>query len=625
MSEDAQRTSEPDGAAAETAEAAKVGVMKSSITTGIVLPQLDLGIPEEVMVTPGTWAADITAKHNATAQKLFSSQKEMYQIQTKAVEELQKVNNQLDAKQQKIEDDMFKKQQAKEMEESMNKLVEERVTNAKAECFKSVRDLDESVNPKFLGLERTLQDLVSQQKEMQTQTLPRWRADVGGDIQSLRTDLAHYRDMAERGERLHVEKLTLIESGMANATSSLESKMMARIDQLEERLGKADKQIEALASELAGASKRLDQGSVERAEDKAALHKKIEEVESAHVVFKECWLKEREEIVPRLAKFENVVHHVLYEFEEVKSKIDKELAEQNKSITIKSEELDRKGHSIEKQLLESFEKTKDSMERALQSQVDEERRKIDEVAGRLASVQEVEAKQEAEIKRVGEALEQKSKHLEQLCVSEAKEVLLAIRSDEGRRLAEVEGAMKLVQPALDELGHQLRSSTQGVRDELAAFQSASDLRIKEVDNGWQSSLKVIQQAVDELAQMFQEFGMLQQSQDASLKEMAALVHSMEIKIWPWKKERRSPSPGSRPVSGRRVYVKANETTTSTDVPEGGHNLQEAVQTGAVTGHQQIHLRPLSASRTQPGGVWYPQGGRERPIMGAARTGGGYRM
>ncbi|CAK0852026.1 unnamed protein product [Prorocentrum cordatum] len=211
------------------------------------------GARSEDLVDHGNWASNIVEKFNATAQKLCAAQADIQQVQQeqgRCVQQLQKMaaqNDELDAKQQKMIGELQKAD--KDMHESIRNLMEERLDATKSEVQKAVRKLDETLNPKFDGLERGIQDISGMQQEIQARTLPRWRADVGTEIQGLRNDLAQQQEASAARDDELAAALSKAQAAAKESQAGLEARLLAEIGDLKARLGRAEQAAEALRAD----------------------------------------------------------------------------------------------------------------------------------------------------------------------------------------------------------------------------------------------------------------------------------------------------------------------------------------------------------------------------------------
>merc|ERR1740121_3610051 len=153
--------------------------------------------------------------------------------------------------------------------------MEERLDSTKTEVQQAVRALDEALRPKFDGLERGIEDVVGLQKDIQAKTLPRWKADLGSEIQSLRTDLASLKEQTGARDNDLADVQAKAQAATMDAQASLESRLLAEISELKARLDKAEQAAEALASDHSATKSSLAALGVERAQEKAALDKRF--------------------------------------------------------------------------------------------------------------------------------------------------------------------------------------------------------------------------------------------------------------------------------------------------------------------------------------------------------------
>jgi len=278
-------------------------------------------------------------------------------------------------------------------------------------------------------------------------------------------------------------------------------------------------------------------------------------------------------------------------------------------------------------ITESLVKAKEEQSKDLAKQVEAIDKRIADSLGAVDECSKSTARNAQDISKVGELLEQKTKMLEQQSKQDANEVLQAIRADESKRLGKLEGTASDVKASHERHVEKLTQDHKDITESITSTQMTTDQKIKDLENSSTSRLKIIQQAVDELAQMFQEFGQLQQHQDVNLKSLQAVVEAVEIRLWPWKTRNRSNSPNSRPDfvrptsagprgqrrgsggSHRGLLLDHDTTlnlTASTETPaiSEGNLTDKALLTGSSPGR----LRPL----------------RPRTAHGeGARVGGGY--
>jgi hypothetical protein len=578
------------------------------------------------------WAANIVEKYNATARKLLTAQGEIQQVQTeqgRCLQELQKMetqNSELDKRQQKMIEELQKAD--KDMHAEIKKLMEERLDSTKTEVQQAVRALDEALRPKFDGLERGIEDVVGLQKDIQAKTLPRWKADLGAEIQSLRTDLTSLKEQtgARDKELADIQDKTKAET--KDAQTNLESRLLAEINELKARLGKAEQAAEALASDHNATKSSLAGLITERAQDKAALDKRFESLEGIFIM-KESYQDAAGKHGDRFEKLEKVTQQVLYDFEAIKSNVTSDLASKGEQLISKGKELDRRQDQMDALIKESLAAAKEEQRKRHEEQVEATNKKIAEKLGVVDECTKAAAKNAQDVSKVSELLEQKTKTLEQQIKQDAELVLQTIRSDETKRLGKLEGTASDVKASHEKHAEKQKEDHKVVTEKITSTQSVIDQKIKDVETNSTNRLKIIQQAVDELAQMFQEFGQLQQHQEVNLKSVQAIVEAVEIRLWPWKTRNRSNSPNSRPdfvrpisagrggpprhgsgVSNRGLldHDSGLNLTVSTDVPAPSEGNFAGTDKALLTGNSPARLRPLNRPRTATEG---------------ARVGGGY--
>jgi hypothetical protein len=565
------------------------------------------GATSEDLVEHGNWASNIVEKYNATAKKLCAAQAEIQQVQQeqgRCVQQLQKMaaqNDELDAKQQKMIDELQKSD--KDMHDAIRSLMEERLDATKAEVQMAVRKLDERLTPKFDSLERGIEDLSGLQQEMQAKTLPRWRADVGTEIQSLRNDMTEQRELSRaRDDELAAEH-SKAQAAAKESQASLEGRLLDEIGELKARLGRAEQAAEALKADHCHTKSSLADLEGRHAQEKDTVGKRLFGLESSQDSQKETAGKEGQ----RVDKLERALQQVLYDFEDTKAKLASDLSSKADQLEGRAEDLDKRQGELQKHIQESFDKAKTALDQVLAKEVEVMSKKISANEGVVAECSKAGANNAVEITKVAELLEQRSKQLEQKSKADAKEVLQTIRLDEGARLGALEKKVAEAEAA------QLKER-KALAESIANVQSSADQRIGDMENHSASRLKIIQQAVDELAQMFQEFGVLQQDQETSLRAVQSAIEAIEIKVWPWKGRDRSASPSSqqnvRPGSARhgRSALQLKDSglsrTASTDLPVSSEmNFSEKAPSGLSkeAGGAPKRLRPISARARMGGG------------------------
>jgi chromosome segregation ATPase len=500
------------------------------------------GARSEDLVEHGNWASNIVEKYNATAQKLYAAQAEIQQVQQeqgRCVQQLQKMaaqNDELDAKQQKMIDELQKSD--KDMHEAIKSLMEQRLDATKSEVQMAVRKLDEKLTPKFDGLERGIADISSLQQEIQSKTLPRWRAELGTEIQSLRNDMAQQKELSgARDDELDAAQ-TKAQAAAKESQASLEGRLLAEIGELKARLGRAEQAAEALKADHCNTKSSLADLEGRHVQAKDAADKRLLGLESSRDIQQATAGIEAQ----RLDKLERSLQQVLYDFEDTKAKVANEMSAKEERLEARAEDLDKRQGELQKHTQESFDKAKAALDQVLAKEVEVMSKRITANEGVVSECSKAAAKNAVETTKVAELLEQRSKQLEQQSKSDAKEAVQTIRQQlekEGARLGKLENKAAEVEAA------QLKEH-KALAESIGSVKSSADLRIGDLETHSGSRLKIIQQAVDELAQMFQEFGVLQQDQETSLRTVQSAIEAIEVKVWPWKGRDRSASPTSQP-------------------------------------------------------------------------------
>lgn len=583
------------------------------------------GASSEDLVDHGNWATNIVEKYNATAHKLCAAQAEIKQVQQeqgRCVQQLQKMaaqNDELDVKQQKMIDELQKS--GKDMHEAVRSLMEERLNATKAEVQMAVRKLDERLTPKFDGLERGIEDLSGLQREMQAKTLPRWRADVGTEIQSLRNDVTQQSQLSGARDDELAAAQSKAQAAARESQAGLEGRLLAEIGELKARLGRSEQAAEALKADHCHTRSSLADLEGRHAQEKDTADTRLFGLESSQDRQKETAGKEG----LRVDKLERALQQVLYDFEDTKAKLSSELSAKGEQLEARAGDLDKRQGELQRHIQESFDRAKAALDQVLAGEVEVMSKKISANEGVAAECSKAGAKNAVEITKVVEMLEQRSRQLEQQSQADVKEVLQTIRLEVGAPLGKLENKVAEAEAA------QLKEH-RALAESIGSVQSSADQRLGDLENHSASRLKIIQQAVDELAQMFQEFGVLQQDQETSLRAVQSAVDAIEVKVWPWKARDRSASPSSqptvRPGSARdaRRALQLKDTglsrTASTDLPASSdRNYSEKAPNGPSkeAGSAPKRLRPISArARMGEGSSGSLPAGAARNVSAAAR-------
>jgi len=597
-------------------------------------------IQSEDLVKHEDWASNIVEKYNATARKVLAAQVELQQVQAeqgRCVQELQKMatqNSELDVRQQKMIEELQKAD--KDLHAEIKALMEERLDSTKAEVQQAVRALDEALRPKFDGLERGIEDVVTLQKDIQAKTLPRWKADLGAEIQSVRTDLANLSDQTGSRDKELADVQAKAQAAAKEAQVGLEGRLLAEIGELRARLGRAEQAAEALASDHGATKSALAALSAERVQERAALDKRFEGLEG----FKESHQEASGKHGDRFEKLEKVTQQILYDFEAIKANVTSDLASKGEQLLSKGKELDRKQDQIDAHIRDCLAQVKEQQSKDLAKQAEAVDKKLADSLGVVGECSRAAAKNAQDIAKVSELLDQKTKSLEQQSKQDANEVLQAIRSDESKRLGQLESTANDVKAAHEKHAEKQKQDHKIITDSISNTQSSTDQKIKDLENSHTNRLKIIQQAVDELAQMFQEFGQLQQHQEVNMKSLQAVVEAVEIRLWPWKTRNRSDSPNARPdfvrpVSAGRGGAQRRSSagsqhgvlldhdsglniTGSTDVT--GPSDSNFGDKGLHAGGSPARLRPIRPASGARRGGGYSIGGTLNPNAAATLSG-----
>jgi len=249
-------------------------------------------------------------------------------------------------------------------------------------------------------------------------------------------------------------------------------------------------------------------------------------------------------------------------------------------------------------------KAKAALDQVLASEVEVMSKRISANEGVVSECSKAGAKNAVEITKVAELLEQRSKQLEQQSKSDAKEAVQPVQQQlekEGARLGKLENKAAEVEAA------QLKEH-KALAESIGSVKSSADLRIGDLETHSGSRLKIIQQAVDELAQMFQEFGVLQQDQETSLRTVQSAIEAIEVKVWPWKGRDRSASPTSQ------LKVRSGSARSRSALP-----LRDAGLSGTASTELPVSSERKSSEKP-PNAPTTPK--RLRPISARARMGGG---
>jgi len=555
-------TSADEAAATAAAATAAVTALPTDLTAGgsatkgparDALSAKDVG---QFLVRPDVHAAALSSlidAHNGLVRRLSQVQAQLdmnFEIQAQASKDLRKLTSRLEDGTSDTErrfEDLHK--QVKESHEAAKCLAESKSSALEEKLVKAHQDLDALVQPRMLGLERALEDLASSQAEFTSKTLPRWRADVGAEIQKLAGQHNVNLEKSVKQAQDHEAQLAAQSAALEEHRANLEKRLEADTEAMRQRLATAEENSASLASELASAESRL------RTAD-GALHERLQEHESKLEVLTSQGSQAR-----GLAQVQGESHSRL---EDAFKQADLERLAFETRIQRELEAL-RTEHGLHRQ---SGDEQHDAHRSLLQGELARVRSELEACLATKAEVQELSGKLEstkshgqqaensgasavaqvaAQVHKLEEKVDQECSRLSAEALQAGAKALDAVRGDETLRLNKLEQSMPEAFNACFAAEERVKQDLQKLREELKAAEALTSSRLDSTNGALTSKMEPVQDAVDVLTKEIHSFMQLQTEQHEEQGKVLEVVKAMEGRLWPHRKSRLGPEvPGSQP-------------------------------------------------------------------------------
>merc|ERR1712087_914785 len=174
------------------------------------------------------------------------------------------------------------------------------------------------------------------------------------------------------------------------------------------------------------------------------------------------------------------------------------------------------------------------------------RQEASEAAGRelSATMSRTDTRLSGECSALRSKLDEECARLELATKTEAASVLNVLRSDEGVRLARLEGMFNESDSEKTLSAQRFSQELQGVRAEVAAKLEALGKSADAAENKTKQHLERVQEAMDCLNRELKDFVQVQEERDKDTDRLEQLVYALESRVYPWRsREQRGQSPG----------------------------------------------------------------------------------
>jgi hypothetical protein len=569
-----------------------------------------------------TFGAIVDA-HNGLAHKFFQSEKQIGTIcesQTKAAKNLKELSErqeEIQASQAKALEEAQRQNRA--LADQLKALLADQLKALEVRQDKALRTHDEELKPSIKAMERTVEDLAAGQSEVTTRTLPRWRADVGSDVQKIGTDLAEIKQQTTKRAQEQEARVTQLEAELQQLRTSLEQRITTEIGKLAARVDTVVDNCGNLSPKLIETENRLKDEQRTLSEMIQAQGERLEEHAKAQVQRGLDAIRDREG--SRLDKLEKVFKAADFErlhfSETIKQDVDNLRAELPELRSEWMKEIE----GMEKSLASHFANMGTARETL-------EQRVASEIETALAKIRDLESDSKAlrsDLTSTGNQYNASYTSLREQLEAQGRSLEERIKEDNGTVRSEVGTEMRnefVVRLApldkrLRESDQEHKECAQRAKEELDQFrlQATAGLETlrrssEDVSKDMTMRLEPLHRTLSSLQNMCQEFGRLQEWRGAQMDELDNVVRAVESRMWPW----RSANPRMRvamaaqpPVAQSRAASEnpSRDFDTSTNLsPQSTDWTPPATEPA-----QPMSARPASARKARPASATY----RKAPV------------
>lgn len=541
------------GMEATATDANKLGVAAATAIPGETLsPRSPRSTDEQGLfvnssMTTGAFGGLVEAQ-NGLAAKLCRAQDQVESLQQeltqakRTTEELAAQQKEEKARQDQRHEETLR--QNAELHEALKKLIDEKASALQESQTDAVKALDAALNPQIQAIQRTVEDIATAQQEVTTKTLPRWRADVGSEVQSFKDLLAKQQEHTDTALRDHDQRLaqtaTDVEAARADFAARLSKEaadLSARISAAEGKSAELADAIVACEGKIGSAEQRLANTlelQIQKLEDNFALDGKTREQ-----------LKINEDHQSSMfAAFTQADFERLAFAERTSKRIQGLEAELIACRKWSEEKLQADVNSTKL----SLDQARADLNARLDNEVNGLSARYDSLAAadkeHSAVISHVDSRLSGECAGLRSKLDDECKRLELAAKNEAANVLNAIRTDEGPRLARLEGKFTEAEQERAIAAQRFCQELQLVRVEVAAKIDALENRADAADNKTKQHLERVQEAMDCLNRELQDFVQVQEAREQDTNRLEQLVQALESRVCPWRaRDQRGQSPG----------------------------------------------------------------------------------
>eukprot|EP00435_Cladocopium_sp_Y103_P058714 s141_g20.t1 len=461
--------------------------------------------PDDLFVSAATGLTGVLDSHNVLARQVLQL--------LKALETLKgRFDCSEDQRQQAEAASNEEKQRNKEAQEEVQNQVNGRLETLEAQMEqqgkslatveeKLMTDLQENTETKMQALQHSIDEISNHQAELKSRVLPSWEAELSKQIKSLGQDIVTFQESAE-GRMGQVEAAS---KELKEECLQVEQRLTPLLQTAKQRIDAQEEELKLVAGDMAernsDSQKSLEMLSAELKEQLAAS---VESLEAFAVKQDEVVMSAfKESFNSRLGNMESALKWSDYErliFSERTSKELVELREQLKAVEVQTEKQSGEVLELRKDTCPDIQNIKgdfaglrevtNKLEEALNgcqaraAQMDHNAREATAELG--ARQDELKQRLVAEIER-----------LEPIPQAEAKQVLSAIRNDEGERLKRLEADFQHERGERLELAQRLEKEERERQGDVENCQRVAEKRSSDVELVSQAQFESVRCLVDQ--------------------------------------------------------------------------------------------------------------------------------
>lgn len=516
--------------------------------------------PDDVFVSAATGLTGVLDSHNVLARQVLQLLKALETLKGRfdCSEELRE-----QAEAASNEEKQRNKEAQEEVQNQVNGRLEsleaqmEQQGKSLATVEEKMTDLQENTETKMQALQHSIDEISNHQAELKSRVLPSWEAELSKQIKTLGQDIVTFQESAE-GRMAQVE---VASKELKEECLQVEQRLTPLLQTAKQRIDAQEEELKLVAGDMAERNSE-SQKSLETlsAELKEQLVASVESLEAFAVKQDEVVMSAfKESFNSRLGNMESALKWSDYErliFSERTSKELVELREQLKAVELQTEKQSGEVLELRKDTCPDIQNIKGDFAglKEITSKLEEA---LNGCQARAAQIDHNAREATAELGSRHDELKQRLvaeiERLEPIPQVEAKQVLSAIRNDEGERLKRLEADFQHERGERLELAQRLEKEERERQENVENCQRVAEKRSSDVELVSQAQFESVRQALDELVVEFQGYVKSESSRVTDVTRLEALVRALEVRVWPWRcasKDRsRSPSPSPHHGSG----------------------------------------------------------------------------